>query len=121
MALNDKMPERETTDERLRVERRKADVDLSERQAAIDEAADAIVEKARARADQVLAAARARADTKRGPLSARAAEALQRERDREDEVLRRERAVADETLRAERREQPLPSTEREQTDKAPFA
>ncbi|HEX6273843.1 MAG TPA: histidine kinase dimerization/phospho-acceptor domain-containing protein, partial [Polyangiaceae bacterium] len=40
-----------------------------------------------------------------------------KEREREDEALRKERAAADETLRVERAENPLPSPEREETDK----
>jgi signal transduction histidine kinase len=118
MPAEDKTPEREQTDESLRVEREKADADLGEKQAAIDEAADAIIEKARARADQVLAAARARSDRQVRPLNAPSATAIGQERVREDEALRRERAGADETLRAERGGQvPLPSAEREETDK----
>lgn len=114
---DDKTPERDQTDESLRVERMKADADLGERQAAVDEAADAIIERARARADQVLAAARAKSDLRTGSANLQSAAVLERERDREDQALRRERACADEALRAERAEQALPSAEREETDR----
>lgn len=114
---DDKTPERDQTDESLRVERMKADADLGERQAGVDEAADAIIERARARADQVLAAARAKSDVQRGSTNLQSAGVLERERDREDQALRSERASADETLRAERAEHALPSAEREETDR----
>lgn len=118
MPAQDKNPEREQTDESLRVEREKADADLGERQEAIEEAADAIIEKARARADQVLAAARAKSDLRLGrPANSRSAQIIEQEREREDEALREERASADETLRLERAELALPSAEREATDK----
>jgi signal transduction histidine kinase len=117
MPAEDKTPEREQTDESLRVEREKADADLSEKQEAIDEAADAIIEKARERADQVLAAARAKSDRQLGPASTRAAKVIKKEREGEDQALRKERASADETLRKERAQQALPSAEREETDK----
>jgi signal transduction histidine kinase len=117
MPAQDKTPEREQTDESLRAERDKADADLGERQAAIEEAADAIIEKARARADRVLAAARAKSDMQLGTHHGESTKVIERERHREDEALREERASADETLRAERAEHALPSPEREATDK----
>ncbi len=118
MPAEDKTAEREQTDESLRVEREKADADLGEKQAAIDEAADAIIEKARARADQVLAAARAKSDRQVRAPSAPQATAIRKERVREDDTLRHERASEDETLRAERAEHaPLPSAERDETDR----
>ncbi len=115
MPIEDKTPEREQTDESLRVERRKADADLAEKQAGIDDAADAIIEKARARADEVLAAARDKSDLQLGPPNAQSAKLLERER--EDQALQRDRASADETLRAERAEQTQPSVERQETDR----
>jgi signal transduction histidine kinase len=118
MPAEDKAAEREQTDESLRVEREKADADLGEKQAAIDEAADAVIEKARARADQVLAAARAKSDRQVPPPNAPSAFAIDEERVREDRVLRAQRAGADRTVRAERAERvPLPSAERDETDK----
>src|SRR5689334_1352804 len=119
MPAEDQATEREQTDESLRVEREKADADLGEKQAAIDDVANAIIEKARARADQVLAAARVKSDRQVRPPSAASATAIGKERVREDEALRHERASADETLRAERAEQvPVPSAERDETDKS---
>jgi signal transduction histidine kinase len=117
MPAEDKTPERQQTDESLRVEREKADADFGEKQAAVDEAADAIIEKARARADEILAAARAKSDLQLEPPSMRSAKVLEKERAREDQALRKERASADETLRVERAELALPSAEREETDK----
>lgn len=110
--------EREQTDESLRTERVKADSDLDEKQAAIDDAADAVIEKARTRADKQLAKSRARSDRALPPLSATSAETIEVERDREDETLREERDCADEILRMERAElAPLRSVERDETDK----
>lgn len=117
MAIVDKTPEREQTDESLRVEREKADADLRERQAAIDEAADAIIEKARARADQLLAASRTKSDLQPRPSNAQSPKVVERERAREDQAVKNERASADEILRVERAELALPSAEREETDK----
>lgn len=117
MPAEDKTPERQQTDDSLRLEREKADADLAERQAAVDEAADAIIEKARARADEVLAAARAKSDLQLGPSNSRSSAVLERARAREDQALRSERASADETLRVERAAVALPSAEREETDK----
>lgn len=116
MPGQDKTPEREQTDESLRVEREKADADLGEKQAAIEEAADAIIERARARADLVLAAARAKSDRRVGAPDAHSVRGLAREREREDQTLREERASADATLRAERAEYAFPSAERKATD-----
>ncbi len=116
MPVEDKTPEREQTDESLRVEREKADADLREKQGAIDEAADAIIEKARDRADQVLAAARAKSDLQLGPADTQSAKVVS-EREREDRAVRRERASADEIVRVERAEYALPSAEREETDR----
>jgi signal transduction histidine kinase len=117
MPSKDKTPEREQTDESLRVEREKADADLLEKQAAVEEAADAIIEKARARADRVLAAAREKSDQRLQAANPQVARVLGREREREDQALRTERASADETLRVERAQHVLPSAERDETDK----
>jgi signal transduction histidine kinase len=122
MAPTDKppTPEREQTDESLRVERRKADDVLADKLTAIEEAADAVIEKARARADEVLAAERAKVDRQAATPGAGtpASKALQTERGLEDRVLRKERADADEVLRLERvRGAALLATERDETDK----
>jgi signal transduction histidine kinase len=112
-------PEREQTDESLRVERRKADDVLADKLSAIEEAADAVIEKARARADVVLAAGRAKVDRQSARAGAIASpRALQNERRLEDRVVREERADADEVLRVERVEgAALLTTERGETDK----
>ena len=108
-------PERRQTDESLRVEREKADLALGDDLMALDETADAVIAKARARADEVVAAARAKTDRRpRTPES----ETVKRNRMLEDEVLEKERANADETLREERAAHvALLSAEREETDK----
>ena len=112
-------PEREQTDESLRVERRKADDFLADKLTAIEEAADAVIEKARARADEVLAAGRAKMDRRSERLGdVSSPQALQKERKLEDRVLQGERADADEILQAERVEgAELLTTERDETDK----
>lgn len=108
--------ERRQTDESLRAERVKADGDLQEKQAAIDAAADAIIEKARARADQLLAASRAQSDGALAQHHSPSARAM-KERSRADRTLREERAFADQKLRNERaRLLPAPSVERDLTD-----
>lgn len=111
------MPERDQTDESLRLEREKADADAGERQAAIEEAADAIIEKARSRADHVLTVARAHADVRLGGAGTAAVQVVAGERAKEDQALRAERASADEALRVERSEHALQSPERQATDK----
>ena len=58
--------EREQTDEILRIERENADRALEETGAAVDDTADAVISRARARADAVLAAARAKTDRQSG-------------------------------------------------------
>ncbi len=111
-------PEREQTDESLRIEREKADADQADKQAAIDEVADAVIEKARARADRVLAAARAAADRKPRSPDAQSATAVEDARAREDQRVRSERASADQMLLEERAAYaPVPSPERDETDR----
>ena len=112
-------PEREHTDESLRVEREKADHAHGEEVAAIDELADAVIGRARARADKVLAAARAKSDRKAAspPPGAQSPGAFRSDRAMEDRLLQAERANADETLREERAEHvALLSAERKETD-----
>jgi signal transduction histidine kinase len=111
-------PEREQTDESLRVERAKADHSLAEELAAVDETADAVVDKARARADHVLATARAKTDRRSFAAGSLSPQTIDGKRALEDQVIQRERANADETVRAERAEQvALLSAERQETDK----
>lgn len=120
MVSNDERPERDQTDESLAVERAKSDIALREKEAATEQRADVVIERARDEADEVLTIARARADEKLAqPRSAEEVQAaVAQERVREDQVLRDERAQADENLRRERaaslaRLFPL---ERDQTD-----
>jgi signal transduction histidine kinase len=117
---NQRNPEREQTDESLRVERAKVDEALEAELTILDETADAVISKARARADEVLAAARTKTDrqARTGLPSAQTPGNVVKERVREDQTLREERADADETLCAERAEQAsLLSAERDETDK----
>jgi signal transduction histidine kinase len=114
-------PEREHTDESLRVEREKADA-LAETLAAIEETADAVISKARARADEVVAAARAKTDRQTRTASTQSSERIETKRALEDEALREERADADEAIRAERAEHvALLSVERRETDQDLFS
>ena len=111
-------PEREQTDESLRVERAKADHSLAEELAAVDETADAVIDKARARADEVLAAARAKTDRRSVAPGSLTPQSIDGKRALEDQVIQRERANADETVRAERADQvAVLSAERQETDK----
>jgi signal transduction histidine kinase len=110
-------PERESTDESLRVEREKADAALGEEHTLVDEAADAVLEKARRRADAVLAEARRRSD-RRAPAPGAAPGDVEEARAQEDKSLRRERADADQDLRTERAEREAGMrVERDETDK----
>jgi signal transduction histidine kinase len=115
---NPSTPEREQTDESLRVERAKADHSLAEELAAVDETADAVIDRARARADEVLAAARAKTDRRSVAPGSLSPQSIDGKRALEDRVIQRERAKADETVRAERAEQvAVLSAERQETDK----
>ncbi|WP_224242758.1 ATP-binding protein [Hyalangium gracile] len=117
-------PERASTDQSLRSEREKADLEYDKRQTAIDEAEDAAIHKARGKADKNLRAARHRADSEltRSKTPVKAREKLSRERANEDTALQEERATADEARRDERAERKralaaLLHLEREATDK----
>lgn len=111
---NEPNPEREQTDESLRVEREKADHALVRELALVEETADAVIAKARARADEVLAAARAKMD-RRSAIPAPAV--IAKERGAEDAALKAERKDADETVRDERAEHvALLAVERKETD-----
>ena len=112
-------PERQQTDESLRVEREKSDSALAEHMALVDEVADAVIVRARLKADEVLAAARAKTDRQAPTRLASAPQAvLARERGKEDQVLQEERANADEILKEERADHiALLSEERAETDR----
>jgi signal transduction histidine kinase len=107
MAIDGKKPspEREQTDESLRIERLKADHALAEKQA-VEDQADTLVRKARETADAVLTEARDKADDKHDerPSTVSPDTTVAKERVLEDEALRDERAVADDSLRREREE-----------------
>ncbi len=115
-------PERDKTDESLRVERKNSDQALAERRGDVEVAADLLLKRARQQADAVLDVARDRADQKLGTPEVSGREAVDRERALEDEAVLAERAAADEILRRERREQAaslaaLLPLEREKTDR----
>jgi len=108
-------PEREQTDESLRVERDRADRALDDEVSEADETADAVISRARARADALLAAARTKTD--QASVSDQPTDALKTSRAMEDHVLQRERATADRVLDRERSEHvTLLSEERLATD-----
>ena len=96
-------PEREKTDESLRVEREKADREMVRRRSAIEERANTVVQRARDRADDVLETARAVADQGTGATTPVREQARLTERASADEALRSERQTADEMLQVERR------------------
>ena len=112
-------PDREQTDESLRIERQKAD-ELGQGAGAIEDTADAVIAKARDRADRVLAETRRRTD-RQFPLGAPGAEPrrnLARERMEEDATLREERGAADDVLKVERAEHAAAlGVERGETDR----
>jgi len=115
--------ERESTDESLRSERLKADTELSEKQSAIEDDANAIVDQARTKADEVLSDARDREDTKLSEhgLPTQGAAVLGTERAVEDAAMDEERSIADAALvderaRRERVRTSLLDAERKETD-----
>ena len=113
-------PEREQTDESLRVERELADLAVADELSDVDQIADAVIDQARTRADEVLAASRAKTDRQTGRV-AQSSEIVAKQRSVEDQAVREERAEADEILRIERAEHvSILSTEREETDKDLF-
>jgi hypothetical protein len=84
MAVDEENSDRQQTDESLRLERERADLDLGAELALIDETADAVINRARARADRVLAATRALTDRGFRRSSVPPAEGVSIERERED-------------------------------------
>ena len=103
----------------MRAEREKVDQTLTDKLIAVDETADAVINKARNRADLVLADTRAKTDRMWSRARGAPSQALvERERAQEDDALRKERAEADEALRVERAAQvALLAGERLETDK----
>ena len=115
---NDDKQHREQTDESLRIERLKSDAASTDKQHAIEQTADSVVQVARDRADKVVEAAREDADEAAPGVTSAVSE---RERDLADAVLSRERATADAVLEQERVErrksfQIFLANEREATD-----
>ena len=109
-------PEREQTDESLRLERDRADRALDDEISEADEAADAVISRARARADALLAAARSKTD--RTAIDDQPTDALKASRAMEDHTLQRERVTADHVLHQERSQHvTLLSQERQATDR----
>src|SRR5687767_3873983 len=96
-------PDRTQTDASLRTERRKTDQALADKQAAVEEDADRVVERAREHADAVLQAARDKADQRLEP-DGHSPAVIGEQRIVEDAAVRDERAAADESLRLERQE-----------------
>ncbi len=116
-------PERSHTDESLRSERQRSDLEYAKTQSAIEEESDAAIQSARAKADQVSQDFRDNVDVKlaHGDAPAKAMERIHREREQEDAALQEERATLDAELRAEREEgkralSALLHLEREETD-----
>jgi signal transduction histidine kinase len=108
-------PEREQTDESLRLERDSADRALDDEVSEADAAADAVISRARARADALLAAARTKTDDT--SIGDQPTDALKTSRAMEDHILKRERVTADHVLDRERSEHvSLLSQERQATD-----
>jgi len=95
-------PQRDLTDESLRVEREKADDAVAEKREAVENAADEVVRIARDRADQVVQTARDDADRVRPQQASAAAASSERKRTDADRVLEQERAREDTALERER-------------------
>jgi len=115
--------DRVQTDDSLREEREETDRALVERQHAVQDSADLVVQRARDNADAVLTAARDKADQRVAHATGGVpASAVLETREQEDDTLRDERAAADATLRRERLETAralarLLPVERDKTDR----
>jgi signal transduction histidine kinase len=101
---NKPRPEQERTDQSLQDERLKADDEFSKRRDAIEEEADAGVQRTRVAADMSVHATRAETDEKlaRSKAPQQERQSMARERANEDATLQRERATSDEKLYEER-------------------
>lgn len=95
---SEKPPERERTDGSLRSERTNADREIEERHEALEEDADAVLDRARGRADEVLEVARTKADAIGGDATA----ATEVQREAEDRTLAKERSEESAQLTGER-------------------
>jgi signal transduction histidine kinase len=111
-------PERDETDESLRVERENTDEVITARNKELEQKADVVVERARKKADAVLDTARAQADDRLDETDHgdQASDAIARQRAREDDALRAERAAEEREERAQFLASLLP-LEREKTDR----
>ncbi|HEX8538886.1 MAG TPA: HAMP domain-containing sensor histidine kinase [Cystobacter sp.] len=116
-------PERDNTDESLRLEREKSDSEIAKTQTTIEAGSDAAIQTARDQADQTSQEARDDVDVKlarsKAPPAAR--ELVYQERAHVDAALEEERAVSDAKMQAEREEgkralDALLSLERAETD-----
>jgi signal transduction histidine kinase len=112
--------DREVTDKSLDEERLKADAELARRRSDIEDDADAVVARARAKADGVVRAAREAVDL-RSSEAAESSIGRATERHREDQLLARERELVDRQRYVERADRhriiaTLLETERESTD-----
>jgi signal transduction histidine kinase len=125
MTANDKrsQPERDNTDESLRLEREKSDRELAKTQTTIEAGSVAAIQTARDNADQTSQEIRDDVDVKlaRRGMPAGARDSVYRERVHEDATLEEERATSDSKLQAEREEgkralEDLLALERAETD-----
>lgn len=95
-------PQRDVTDERLRLEREKADAAMKASREGVESAADEVVRVARERADGVLQAARDDADRAGSPEAGASGEGAEPARTQADALLGAERAAEDAALERER-------------------
>jgi signal transduction histidine kinase len=116
-------PERDNTDESLRLEREKSDRELAKTRTSIEADSDAAMQTARDKADQTSQENRDDVDVKlaRRGTPAEARNSVYRERAHVDAVLEEERATSDAKLQAEREEgkralEALLALERAETD-----
>lgn len=114
--------ERHQTDQHLRTERENADRALADSTAALEHAADLLVDHARQTADAVLLTARDKADEQLEQPAPRAEAVIQIDRALADRVLEAERSAADRRLRVSRQKArellALLPVERDTTDSA---
>ena len=113
--------QRSSTDESLRAERQKTDLELATRSEAVRTVATDVVSEARERADLVLSDARDREDRRSRGQSRELVADRQTARAEEDAVLHEERTTADATARSDRQRRNLAlagllAFEREGTD-----
>jgi len=113
--------QRSSTDDSLRAERQKTDLELATRSEAVRAVAIDVVSEAREKADLLLSGARDLEDRREGGQSHELVAVRRTERAQEDAVLQAERTTADATARSERQRRNLAlagllAFEREGTD-----